>query len=328
MPGAQDDLDSQIVSEPDGDSAAGEATPSIPAPEWFRLALVAPVTVSTVEVDGCQIAYRHWGDPRHQAVVLVHGGGAHSRWWDHVAPLLTDGRSVYALDLSGHGDSGRRPDYSFSQWAREILTVAALSMSEGPAVVVAHSMGGWAAIEAAAIAGDDLKGIVVVDTPIRERSPEEDEARSQSAFGPLRLYTTAEEAMSRFHPVPDQPNLLPYVIDHVARTSMRQVPGGWMWKFDPNFVLRQGQPDSGALGRIRSRFALLRAEFGLVTPEIDIFLRLRLPDDAVVVEIPQAYHHVMLDQPLSLVTAVRALLAGWHHGGWMPLTEPGMEMSG
>ncbi len=316
------------MSGPDGDSAAGEATPSIPAPEWFRRALLAPVTVSTVDVDGCPIAYRHWGDPGNPAVVLVHGGGAHSRWWDHVAPLLIHGRSVYALDLSGHGDSGRRPLYSFAQWAREILAVATLSMREGPAAVVAHSMGGWAAIEAAALAGDDLKGIVVVDTPIRERSPEEDEARRQDAFGPLRLYPTVGEAMSRFHPVPNQPNLLAYVIDHVARTSMRQVPGGWMWKFDRNFILRQGRPDGGALGRIRCRFALLRAEFGLVTPEMDVFLRRRLPENAVVVEIPQAYHHVMLDQPLSLVTALRALLAGWHHGGWMPLNEPGMEMSG
>jgi pimeloyl-ACP methyl ester carboxylesterase len=56
---------------------------------------------------------------------------------------------------------------------------------------------------------------------------------------------------------------------------------------------------------------------------MDVFLRRRLPENAVVVEIPQAYHHVMLDQPLSLVTAVRTLLAGWHHGGWMPLNEPG-----
>jgi hypothetical protein len=34
---------------------------------------------------------------------------------------------------------------------------------------------------------------------------------------------------------------------------------------------------------------------------------------APVIEIPLAFHHVMLDQPLSLVTAIRTLLADWEH---------------
>ena len=29
------------------------------------------------------------------------------------------------------------------------------------------------------------------------------------------------------------------------------------------------------------------------------------------ITIPDAYHHVMLDQPLAFVSAVRGLLAGW-----------------
>jgi hypothetical protein len=34
---------------------------------------------------------------------------------------------------------------------------------------------------------------------------------------------------------------------------------------------------------------------------------------APVVEIPQAKHHVMLDQPIAFVSALRALLADWDH---------------
>ena len=47
--------------------------------------------------------------------MLVHGGAAHSRWWDHIGPLLADGRLVVAIDLSGHGDSARRESYSLDQ---------------------------------------------------------------------------------------------------------------------------------------------------------------------------------------------------------------------
>jgi hypothetical protein len=31
------------------------------------------------------------------------------------------------------------------------------------------------------------------------------------------------------------------------------------------------------------------------------------------VEIPQAYHHIPLDQPLALIAAIRAILADWRH---------------
>ena len=34
---------------------------------------------------------------------------------------------------------------------------------------------------------------------------------------------------------------------------------------------------------------------------------------APVVEVPLAHHHVMLDQPIALVTGLRTLLADWEH---------------
>jgi hypothetical protein len=40
---------------------------------------------------------------------------------------------------------------------------------------------------------------------------------------------------------------------------------------------------------------------------------------AAVVELPAAGHHVMLDEPLCLVTAMRTLLSGWAHPA-LPLT--------
>jgi alpha-beta hydrolase superfamily lysophospholipase len=60
-------------------------------PAWFSAALDAAVQEGTTAVDGASIAYRAWGDPDGRSIVLVHGGAAHSRWWDHIAPLLTAG---------------------------------------------------------------------------------------------------------------------------------------------------------------------------------------------------------------------------------------------
>jgi pimeloyl-ACP methyl ester carboxylesterase len=38
-----------------------------------------------------------------------------------------------------------------------------------------------------------------------------------------------------------------------------------------------------------------------------------LDRNAPVVEIPQAHHHLLLDQPLAFVSALRAILADWEH---------------
>lgn len=89
--------------------------------------------------------------------------------------------------------------------------------------------------------------------------------------------------------------------------------GGWTWKFDPKFFDHLVDVGAETLGAIPCRVAVLRAEHGLVTPDIGRHMYEMLGRTAPVIEVPLAYHHVMLDQPLLLVTAVRSLLADWRH---------------
>ena len=51
----------------------------------------------------------------------------------------------------------------------------------------------------------------------------------------------------------------------------------------------------------------------LVPPETGEYMYELLERNAPIVEIPQAYHHLILDQPLAFVAATRALLADWEH---------------
>src|ERR1700722_16426220 len=136
-------------------------------PSWFTGALAAPVEDRVVGVDGASGAYRMWGVPTGRGVVLVHGGAAHSRWWDHIGPLLADDRHVLAIDLSGHGDSDRRDFYSFDLWSREILAVAKHAGVTKPPVVIGHSMGGIVTLQLAALYGSRIEGAVVIDSPVR-----------------------------------------------------------------------------------------------------------------------------------------------------------------
>ncbi len=280
-------------------------------PAWYSAALAAPVAVGAVMVDGAEISYRAWGDENPSGLVLVHGGAAHARWWDHIGPLLSLDRRVVALDLSGHGDSGRRERYSLDGWAQEVMAVAAAADITDPPIIAGHSMGGFVALRAAGLFGAALEGIAVIDSPVRDITPEQQAAREERAFGPLRVYPTREAAIARFHPMPDQPTL-PYVLEHVASTSIRAVPGGWSWKFDPAVFARS----QGALTLLRQldcRVALFFAEHGIVPPDTTELMYDKLGQRAPVIEIPAAGHHVMLDQPVALVTGIRTLLSDWDH---------------
>jgi pimeloyl-ACP methyl ester carboxylesterase len=291
-------------------SFAQSPDPAAPPP-WFTAAVATPAKQAEVDVDGVTIAYRSYGEPADGAIVLVHGGAAHARWWDHIAPLLAARHQVIALDLSGHGDSGRREAYSLDAWADEVLAVAADAGFDAPPVIIGHSMGGFVALRTASIYGARIAGAVAVDSPVRDITPEERAARERRAFGPLKVYPSAEAAIERFHPIPDQP-VLPYISAHVARTSIRETGGGWSWKFDPRIFARH-QLTPALLTRLDCRVALFRAEHGIVSAQMGEVMYDRLGRAAPLIEIPAAGHHVMLDQPLALVTGLRTLLSDWDH---------------
>ena len=287
------------------------------APDWFRRALAVPFEQGEVDVDGAAVRFLAWGEPGRRGLVFVHGGGAHAHWWTHVAAKFADEYRVVAIDLSGHGDSDHRETYSLEQWTDEVVAVATAGRIDGAPVVVGHSMGGMVTIATAAIHADRLAGAIVCDSPVTEPDPEIEAHRLKEAFGKQRTYATVDDAVARFRTVPPQANYLDYVMDHVARRSLRPVEGGWQWKFDHRVFAQFGGSIRGValpyLSRVRCRFALLRSEQGLVTADIGASMYEALGRVAPVVVIPEAGHHAMLDVPLVLLTAVRTLLADWDH---------------
>lgn len=288
------------------------------APAWYREAMAVPLSEETVEVSGCPIHYLAWGERGKRGLVFVHGGGAHARWWTHVAARYAGRYRVAALDLSGHGDSGRRDRYSLEQWTDEVMAVAAHSdMAERP-VIVGHSMGGFVTIATSARYPDALAGAIVCDSPVSAPDPEVDAHRMGQAFGRPRSYATREEALERFRTVPPQAHYLDYVMADVAWHSLGpDGESGWRWKFDHlSFTAFDQNPRAAArpyLPKITCRLALLASECGLVNRQIGTYMYELMGRINPVIEIPLAGHHLMLDQPLLLISALNALLADWDH---------------
>jgi pimeloyl-ACP methyl ester carboxylesterase len=289
------------------------------APAWFAAALATEPELGTVEVDGAAISYRAWGPAGGDGVVLVHGGAAHARWWDHIAPLLADGVRVVAPDLSGHGDSGHRETYGLDRWADEVVAVAVAAGITAPPIIIGHSMGGLVALRAGRRHGPRLRAVSAVDSPVRDFTPEERAARDGQAFGPLRVYPVREEAIARFRTMPVQ-DTLPYVLRHVAETSLREVEGGWSWKFDPAVFRRDPSVHEPVLP-VDCPAILMSAEFGLLAGETPNVLTDLAGRTVPNVEIPEAAHHVMLDSPRALITSLRTLIAAWNR--WPPSDPDG-----
>ena len=291
--------------------------PLADVPEWFSTALVDRPEHSAIDVRGCRIHLRLWGDTDNPPLVFVHGGGAHSGWWDHIAPLFTATHRIVALDLSGHGDSGARPEYSMSMWAREVLAAAEASGSSARPAVVGHSMGGWVGAAAATRYGKQIDSVLIIDSPLRDRVPDESRLATPRRHTPR--YLTEAEIVARIRAVPPQQLTLPFIERHIASQSVRKTESGWVWKFDPEIFgglrLEETPADEEILenvfARIPCRIGYLRCEDGLVPPQMADQIRSLLQLRGPFVELAEAGHHPMLDQPLPLVATIRTLLEFW-----------------
>jgi len=287
-----------------------------PSPQWFTDALAVKPQSVVIEVDGAPIHYLSWGSPAKPGLLLVHGNAAHAYWWSFIAPYLSRDYHVVAPDLSGMGDSAWRPaGYSMEGFAAEVLAVAehsGLMSSAEPPVIVGHSFGGFVTILAGALYGERLGGSIILDAPV---NPPDRPHSSPFTARAHHHYPTIARALARYRLLPPQVCENLYLLDYVARLSLREVDGGYRWKFDPQIWRNFSIGDMDAqLRDTKCRIAFFRGEHSiLMPPEIGNFMSSLLGRTAPVVEIPEAQHHVMLDQPLALVAALRALLADWRH---------------
>ena len=190
--------------------------------------------------------------------------------------------------------------------------------SIGSPIVVGHSFGGRIAIELAADYGEKFAAAIIVDPPVF--APANLKEKKIPSRGPRQhhhVYPTLTVALAHFRLAPAQPCDHFFILDHIARLSLRQVPGaageetGWSWRFDPAlwFQLKPRNP-MPLIRAARCPLALVRGgRSRLMQREDAAHMMAALPEGAPYVEIPEADHHVMLDQPLAFVAAIEALLA-------------------
>jgi pimeloyl-ACP methyl ester carboxylesterase len=120
---------------------------------------------STLHLDGGNIYVSQDGPRDAPALVLIHGLGASTHWWDPVVPMLARSYRVIRIDLLGHGRSAKPAGggYAIPQQGRRVGQ-ALDRLGVKHAIVVGHSTGGYVATALAEQRGDLVTALALIDT--------------------------------------------------------------------------------------------------------------------------------------------------------------------
>ncbi len=280
------------------------------APDWFVKNIGNRPEECSVSVNGADIKYFVWGDRSKKPLLLLHGYNAHSFWWDHIAPALTERHCVVALDFSGMGESARREEYSQEIFVEDVKGVID-DLAWSACTCIAHSMGGSIATLATSTYPDFFEHLILLDSMIV--IPPNVAERMASNRPSARMVVASpdlETAMARFRLTPPQP-CKDYVLRHIAETSYVEKSDGWHLKSDPLI------PNTYKYNDLHDSFTKINCELDyvygqasqLVTKEVlEYMTYVGNMDEKNIHCLSGAMHHLFLDMPEEFIALIKDLI--------------------
>lgn len=166
----------------------------------------------TVSADGVRIGYetRGSGTP---AVILVHGWSCDRSYWAGQIEPLSRRFQLVTIDLAGHGESGaERAEWTMPSFGADVAAVVE-KLGLDRAILVGHSMGGEAILEAARRLPGRVAGLVWVDVYNQLGTPGTPE-QLQASMAPFRTdFVESTRAFVRRLFLPDSD---PALVERVA----------------------------------------------------------------------------------------------------------------
>ena len=293
---------------------AAFAGASPPVPTGYQRTCENEPERSSFDVAGRSIELLTWGKVGKPGLLFLHGMSASADWWTHIAPWFAGEWRCAAISFSGMGGSEWAETYSLDGFAKETMAAigaARLDESGRGVIVIGHSFGGNPAMISGS-ADSRIAGVVCIDTDVTTRwgVPPSDIFSPK----PHRVYPTLAAALARFRLDPPQTAENAYLVDHVARAGLRQTAdGGWTWRFDHKLwsTLDRSMVPQLAAGVSCPMAYLYGDRSTLVDDDALARMEVVLPKGTPVIAVPDSAHHVLIDQPLGLVAALKALLSLW-----------------
>lgn len=284
-------------------------------PAWFEKNISAPRDDHFVTVQGCKIHYQTWqAQDAQKSLLLIHGNGAHTHWWDFIAPAFTADYNVVAIDLSGAGDSGHRRQYSTALFCDEIAGVIEDAGLSSP-LLLGHSFGGSLARTFCYLHPELVSGLILADSAISHKRGTR--PVPVAPRGNIRYYQDSSKGIKRFRLRPPQPCANTFLVDYIATHSLMESDAGFCFKLDQALFSKMiekptGLPDSATMLRaLTCPVAMIYGDqsrfFGLDS----VALMRQIIPESNIVKIANAHHHLFLDKPQDFITALRRLLTSW-----------------
>ena len=246
-------------------------------------------------------------------MVVLHGGTVA---WEHMMPLLpalSEHWHVYAIDLRGHGKSGRpaNDQYLVVDYARDIAAFLQQQIDQ-PAILIGHSLGSLSALATTSQVPDCIRALILLDSPLFLRDlplatrPEIVQWLT-FLYDMVKNARSVEEiiAIARPFTPPDRPEA---ETRKNAERIFATAPGTLKTMID-NKVLT-GFDIEGALQNIKCPTLLLSGEWdkGSVMREADVeFVRQHMPQ-VVTQKILNAGHQIHEDQTDTVLQAIKTFL--------------------
>lgn len=260
--------------------------------------------------DGVSIAYSAAGsgDP---ALVFVHAGLANRSFWNAQLQAFAPRCRVVALDLPGHGESGRdRLKWGVPEFGGDVEAVMEAEKL-GAAIIVGNSLGGPVAVEAAIRRPHDVLGVIGVDTFQRVSYTVSLEHARQRADAFRENFAGSVEQMltTLFHADADAA----LVAD--VRRQMMEVPVAVVHAM---FLSMGGYDLAAAVRRLKPP---LRAINGDLYPS-DVEAVREVKNDFDVVVMTHAGHFPMLERPTEFDAHLSHVVSALTPSRDQPLTGP------
>jgi len=252
-------------------------------------------------------------------LVLLHGGGQNAHTWDTVALALH--RPLIAIDLPGHGHSGRRADRDYGPWQNAEAVAELVDQLHGRwpgrgLVLVGMSLGGVTAIRLAAIRPDLIRRLVVVDvTPQAHESFRQLDTAARGAValvtGPPAFDSFEQMVQAAVTASPGRPRS---ALERGVRHNAVQLPDGrWTWRYDLH-GRPAGEPDLSPLWadveRLTMPVLLVRGGDSKFVRDGDADRFRSLQPGARVETVARSGHAVQSDQPLELTRLITEFAFG------------------
>lgn len=289
---------------------------------------IAPAAAMFEGASGNMLAGEVYGEEG-PPVLLLHGGGQTRHAWRKTGDLIARlGRTAYAVDQRGHGDSEWVKDgaYSFPDFAADARTLAdTLAARSGVRpVAVGASLGGIAALLAAGGPDRPKEGAVFSALVLVDITPRVDldgvakvqgfmRAHAREGFGSI---AEAADAVAAYLPHRPRPR------SHEGlKKNLRLHPDGrWRWHWDPRFLdgRRRVGPGGGeveemlveAARRVTVPALLVRGASSELVKEEHAKEFLDLVPHATYVDVSGARHMVAGDRNDQFADAIERFLAG------------------